>query len=75
MVKKYYIFCIEIQVKCMFFSFLNMRPTCCRKSHGRALILDGIIQCTESDEFAYQEMISFLPLCSHPSPKKVTEGH
>ncbi|KAJ9587324.1 hypothetical protein L9F63_019151 [Diploptera punctata] len=41
------------------------------KSHGRALILDGIIQCTESDEFAYQEMISFLPLCSHPSPKKV----
>ncbi|PSN53273.1 Spermidine synthase [Blattella germanica] len=41
------------------------------KSHGRALILDGIIQCTESDEFAYQEMISFLPLCSHPSPKNV----
>ncbi|XP_069678479.1 spermidine synthase [Periplaneta americana] len=41
------------------------------KAHGRALILDGIIQCTESDEFAYQEMISFLPLCSHPSPKKV----
>lgn len=44
---------------------------CYRKSHGRALILDGIIQCTESDEFAYQEMISFLPLCSHPLPKKV----
>ena len=42
-----------------------------RKSHGRALMLDGIIQCTESDEFAYQEMISFLPLCSHPKPEKV----
>ncbi|XP_063216671.1 uncharacterized protein LOC134527697 [Bacillus rossius redtenbacheri] len=41
------------------------------KSHGRALVLDGIIQCTEHDEFAYQEMISFLPLCSHPDPKKV----
>ncbi|XP_049806575.1 spermidine synthase [Schistocerca nitens] len=41
------------------------------KSHGRALILDGIIQCTEFDEFAYQEMIAFLPLCSHVSPKKV----
>ncbi|XP_066995386.1 spermidine synthase isoform X2 [Anabrus simplex] len=40
-------------------------------THGRALILDGIIQCTESDEFSYQEMISFLPLCSHPCPKKV----
>ncbi|XP_033230194.1 spermidine synthase isoform X2 [Belonocnema kinseyi] len=42
-----------------------------RKSHGRALILDGIIQCVESDEFSYQEMIAYLPLCSHPSPKKV----
>lgn len=41
------------------------------KSHGKALILDGIIQCTESDEFSYQEMISFVPLCSHPAPKKV----
>lgn len=42
-----------------------------RKNHGKTLILDGIIQCTEADEFSYQEMISFLPLCSHPSPKKV----
>uniref|UniRef100_A0A224XH52 Putative spermidine synthase n=1 Tax=Panstrongylus lignarius TaxID=156445 RepID=A0A224XH52_9HEMI len=41
------------------------------KHHGRALVLDGIIQCTEFDEFSYQEMISFLPLCCHPNPKKV----
>lgn len=41
------------------------------KSHGRALMLEGIIQCTESDEFSYQEMIAFLPLCCHPNPKKV----
>ncbi|KAK4877784.1 hypothetical protein RN001_010290 [Aquatica leii] len=41
------------------------------KNHGRALILDGIIQCTEHDEFAYQEMISFLPLCAHENPLKV----
>ncbi|XP_029042598.1 spermidine synthase [Osmia bicornis bicornis] len=41
------------------------------KSHGRALILDGIIQSTERDEFSYQEMIAFLPLCSHPDPKTV----
>lgn len=40
-------------------------------NYGTALILDGIIQCTTRDEFAYQEMISFLPLCSHPNPKKV----
>ncbi|KAF5272811.1 hypothetical protein FQA39_LY07838 [Lamprigera yunnana] len=42
-----------------------------RKNHGKALILDGIIQCTELDEFAYQEMISFLPLCVHKNPTKV----
>lgn len=40
-------------------------------AHGRTLILDGIIQCTEKDEFSYQEMISFLPLCAHPNPKTV----
>ncbi|XP_059474052.1 spermidine synthase [Neocloeon triangulifer] len=41
------------------------------KHHGRMLVLDGVIQCTEFDEFSYQEMISFLPLCSHPRPEKV----
>jgi len=41
------------------------------KSFGKALILDNIIQCTEFDEFSYQEMISFLPLCSHPNPERV----
>lgn len=42
-----------------------------RKTYGKALILDGIIQCTERDEFSYQEMISFLPLCAHENPEKV----
>lgn len=41
------------------------------ETYGKALILDGIIQCTERDEFAYQELISFIPLCCHPNPKKV----
>lgn len=41
------------------------------EAHGRALILDGIIQCTEKDEFSYQEMISFIPLCCHPKPETV----
>ncbi|XP_055534366.1 spermidine synthase isoform X2 [Wyeomyia smithii] len=40
-------------------------------TYGTVLVLDGIIQCTQRDEFAYQEMIAFLPLCSHPNPKKV----
>lgn len=41
------------------------------KTYGNVLVLDGIIQCTERDEFAYQEMISHLPLYSHPNPEKV----
>lgn len=32
-------------------------------SMGRVLSLDGVIQITDLDEFAYQEMITHLPLC------------
>lgn len=35
------------------------------------LVLDGCIQCTERDEFSYQEMMTFVPLTSHPNPKSV----
>jgi spermidine synthase len=38
---------------------------------GKCLVLDDCIQCTECDEFSYHEMISFLPLNSHPNPKRV----
>ncbi|GAV28097.1 spermine synthase [Pichia membranifaciens] len=38
---------------------------------GNVLVLDGIIQVTERDEFAYQEMITHVPLFGHPNPKKV----
>jgi len=40
-------------------------------SYGRVLVLDGVIQVTERDEFSYQEMMAHLPLNSHPNPKKV----
>ncbi|RZS15287.1 hypothetical protein BHM03_00047114, partial [Ensete ventricosum] len=39
--------------------------------YGKVLVLDGIVQLTERDECAYQEMIAHLPLCSIPSPKTV----
>lgn len=41
------------------------------KHNGTVLVLDGIIQCTQKDEFSYQEMITFLPLCAHSNPEKV----
>ncbi|KAL5014941.1 hypothetical protein ScPMuIL_009211 [Solemya velum] len=41
------------------------------ENYGNVLVLDGIIQCTDRDEFSYQEMLAHLPLMSHPSPKNV----
>ncbi|PWZ20479.1 Spermine synthase [Zea mays] len=40
-------------------------------TYGKVLVLDGIVQLTDKDECGYQEMITHLPLCSIPSPKKV----
>lgn len=40
-------------------------------TYGKVLVLDGVIQLTERDESAYQEMITHLPLCSITDPKKV----
>jgi hypothetical protein len=40
-------------------------------TYGRCLVLDGAIQVTTRDEFAYQEMIAHVPLFAHPNPKAV----
>lgn len=34
------------------------------------LLLDGIVQTTEKDEYVYHEMITHIPLFTHPNPKK-----
>lgn len=39
--------------------------------YGRMLLLDGIVQTTERDEFIYHEMMVHVPVLSHPDPKKV----
>ncbi|EGV65646.1 Spermine synthase [Yamadazyma tenuis] len=41
------------------------------ETFGNVLVLNGIVQCTEKDEFVYQELISHVPLMSHPAPKNV----
>ncbi len=38
---------------------------------GKMLILDDAIQTTVTDGFIYNEMITHIPICSHPEPKKV----
>lgn len=40
-------------------------------SHGRVLILDGVVQITEADEFVYQEMLVHVPLIAHGAPRRV----
>ena len=38
---------------------------------GKMLMLDGVIQLTEFDEFAYQEMMTHPAMLVHPNPEKV----
>lgn len=41
------------------------------KGLGNILTLDGLMMTTVEDEFFYHEMISHIPLCSHPCPESV----
>lgn len=38
---------------------------------GRILVLDGVVQLTERDEFFYHEMLAHVVMHSHPAPKIV----
>ena len=38
---------------------------------GRVLMLDGIIQTTEKDEFVYHEMLAHLPILAHGRARRV----
>ncbi|MGC8478132.1 MAG: polyamine aminopropyltransferase [Acetobacteraceae bacterium] len=40
-------------------------------SHGRVMLLDGVVQITEADEFVYQEMIAHVPLLAHGAAANV----
>jgi spermidine synthase len=41
------------------------------QSHGRVMVLDGVIQITEADEFVYQEMLTHVPLLAHGAAANV----
>jgi spermidine synthase len=40
-------------------------------THGRVMLLDGIVQITEADEFVYQEMLTHVPLLAHGAAENV----
>ncbi len=39
--------------------------------YGRMLVLDGIVQITEKDEFIYHEMMTHVPLIAHGNARQV----
>ena len=38
---------------------------------GRVLVIDGVVQTTEKDEFSYHEMLSHVPILAHGKVKSV----
>ena len=40
-------------------------------THGRVMMLDGVVQITEADEFVYQEMLTHVPLLAHGDASRV----
>lgn len=40
-------------------------------SHGKLLAHDGLVMVTEKDEFVYHDMITHVPMFTHPSPQNV----
>ena len=41
------------------------------QAFGKVFTLDGVIMMTESDEFSYHEMITHVPMITHPNPEYV----
>lgn len=41
------------------------------EAYGNMLTLDGMVMTTEKDEYVYHEMISHIPMLTHPNPERV----
>ena len=41
------------------------------ETHGRVMLLDGVVQITEADEFVYQDMLAHVPLLAHGAAQRV----
>uniref|UniRef100_A0A7S4DQZ5 PABS domain-containing protein n=2 Tax=Lotharella globosa TaxID=91324 RepID=A0A7S4DQZ5_9EUKA len=66
---------LSLQVDEMLFDerskFQHVQVFRSKSPFGNVLLLDGVIQITDLDECAYQEMITHLPMCSHINPERV----
>lgn len=41
------------------------------KGHGKMLLNDGLVMITERDEHVYHDMITHVPMFTHPNPKNI----
>lgn len=53
------------------FQHIQVLSTPASSPLGKVLVLDGAVQLTEMDEFAYHEMMAHVPLHAHPRPERV----
>ncbi len=40
-------------------------------AYGKMMTLDGMVMTTDKDEYVYHEMITHVPMLTHPNPKRV----
>lgn len=40
-------------------------------AYGKMLTLDGMVMCTDQDEYVYHEMIAHVPMLTHPDPQEI----
>lgn len=64
-------FCSIFYKVLVFFTLLIRKTLLYSQLFGNVLVLDGIVQVAELDEFVYHEMMANLPLNCHPDAKKV----
>ena len=65
--QRFHISCVFAHVKSEFQEILIFQS----EYHGRVMMLDGVVQITEADEFVYQEMLSHVPLLAHGEASRV----
>lgn len=69
-----YGFCQTVEIQKVLFEQKSTEQSVLVLEHehlGKILVLDGIVQLTEKDEYIYHEMMAHVPLIAHPEPKNV----
>ncbi|MBS4008615.1 MAG: polyamine aminopropyltransferase [Clostridium sp.] len=63
--------CLVKETLCNFKTQFQQLAVLDTAQFGKMLVLDGVVQTTEKDEFVYHEMIVHIAMQAHPSPQNV----